>query len=290
MPKKTKANIWINFVVPLGTFLLGLVATLLFEKFQADFIKTETRIILVFILIQGFLIVIGLFVAALYLRTSELQGKTTVEELDKIRRQIGLSAQFIFDFPRADGTGILYKKATELVFKAETEILILHHNMSNVDWRNPEEEYRSDEWKKARGQYYQALLSKCNQHRQDTFFYRRILQIPESKKVKDGVIKRSMIGAGMALHCTELLQFIKQNPETALLKYSPVFLPQTLVLIDERFILWEVDAIDPDAKAGYMDALTIFDDTDGNFVKYLKNFYLKIDAQATKVKSVDLES
>jgi hypothetical protein len=290
MIKKFKANIWIDFIIPASTFLIGLIAPLAFETYKDAFINTDLRLILSFILIQGLLIVLGLIAVGVFLRKSEVQREATVREINEIRQKIGLSTQFVFDLPREDGTGILYKRATEIVFNAEKEILALHHNMADVDWREAQESYRNDEWKKARNRYYQALLNKCRQHGQDTFFYRRILQIPESRKVRDGIVKRSMIGAGMANHCTELLQFIKRNPEAALLKYSSLFLAQTLILVDERFILWEIDAIDPDAKAGYMDALNIFDDTDGSFVKYLKNFFLKIDAQAIKVKAIDLES
>lgn len=56
--------------------------------------------------------------------------------------------------------------------------------------------------------------------------------------------------------------------------------------MDDRYILWEIDAIDPDTQAEYMGAVLLFDDVHGRFVQYLKNLLMKIDAHSHIVREI----
>jgi hypothetical protein len=279
-------KLWIDVSIATASVVLGIIISPIFERLVDPLFGSETRASLVGILVLGLVIVAGIAAIGAYIRRDEIRGESLSRSIQEIRNKLGLSARFVTDLPRAEGTGELYRRANEIISQAEKEIWVLWH-CNHYLARRSEEEIRSEGWRMQRDIYHETLLRKCNEHKRDTFFYRRILQIPNSADVKDGVISSKVLSyPTIVKHCKELLDYIRQNPETAVLKYAPIFLPQTIVLVDERYVLWEIDAIDPDTQSEYMDAVLIFDDADKQFIRYMKNFFLKVDAHSYMVKQV----
>lgn len=276
MPKRYK--LWIDILIAVAAAILGIIVSPILEIPIKPQFGNETRASLIAILVLGFVIVAGMAAVGVYVRKIETRDESLARSIQEIRNKLGLSAELVVDLPRAEGTGEVYRRASEIYSQAEKEIWIL--------WcRNPfahqfEEEIRSEEWKTQRDIYFATLFHKLNEQRQKTFFYRRILQIPSGSDVTDGVLSSKALTPTMMDHCKELLKYIRQNPETAILKYAPVFLPATVALVDDRYVLWEIDAIDPDTQTDYMSAVLIFDDANGQFVQYIKNLLLKIDAHS----------
>jgi hypothetical protein len=230
-------------------------------------------------------IIAGISAIGVYLRRDEVRDESVSRAIEEIKSKLGLSAQFVTDLPRTEGTGEIYRRANEIISQAEKEIWVLWHRDPNLA-RRSEEDYRSEGWKTQRDIYHETLNQKCDEHKRDTFFYRRILQIPESENIKNGVLSSSVLSITMIKHCKELLNYIQRYPEVAVLKYAPIFLANTIVLVDERYIIWEIDAVDPDTQSSYMDAMLVFDDADKNFVRYLRSFFLKVDAHSHMVKQI----
>ncbi len=282
MPKK---EFWIDVLIAIASVIIGIIVSPIFEVLITPLFGSETRASLIAVLVLGLVIIAGIAVIGVYIRKVETRDENLAQAIQDIKNKLHLSAELVIDLPRTEGKGEIYRRVSEIYLRAEKEIWIL--------WRrNPfftgqsEEEIRSEEWKRQRDHYYTVLFQKLNQHRDKTFFYRRILQIPEPSHFADGIIDSIALTPEMAMHCKELLEYIRQNPENAVLKYAPIFLPETVGLVDDRYILWEIDAIDPETQADYMGAVLIFDDADGRFVQYLKNLLAKIDAHSYIVKEI----
>lgn len=280
-----KYKLWIDVPIAVTSVVLGIIISPIFERLVDPLFSSETRASLTAILVLGLVIVAGITAIGAYVRRSETRDEGLTRSIQDIRNKLGLSAQLVIDLPRAEGTGEVYRRASEIYSQAEKEIWVLWRRNPYSAHRS-EEEIRSEEWKRQKDIYYETLFRKCSEHRQGTFFYRRILQIPNDTDVKDGVVNSKALTSETAKHCKDLLGYIRQNPEVAVLKYAPVFLPQTIALVDERYVLWEIDAIDPDTQFAYMDAVLIFDDADGRFIQYMKNFFLKVDAHSHMVKDI----
>jgi len=278
-------KLWIDIPIAVASVTLGIMISPVFERLVDPLFGSETRATLTAILILGLVIVAGITAIGAYVRRSETHDEDLTRSIQDIRNKLGLSAQLVIDLPRAEGRGEVYRRASEIYSQAEKEIWILWRRNPYLAPRS-EEEIRSEEWKKQRDVYYETLFRKCSEHRQGAFFYRRILQIPNDADVKDGVVNSKALTPEMRKHCKDLLGYIRQNPEVAVLKYAPVFLPQTIALVDDRYVLWEIDAIDPDTQFAYMDAVLIFDDADRQFIQYMKNFFLKVDAHSHMVKDI----
>lgn len=196
-------------------------------------------------------------------------------------------AHFVRELPLKQARGATYQIAADLIENAEKEILVLWYQ-NPLSLKVPEEQWRSDEWNKQKSRYHQALIKKCLENKGKSFFYRRILQIPEPIKVKNGIIKHNLLSTTTFEHCYALLDFINKNPEssTAVLKYAPIFMEQVFVLIDGRHILWEVDGLNPENDSEYMDSVVVFDDLNGDFAHYLRDFFMKVDVHSSLVKQV----
>lgn len=282
MPKRYK--LWIDVLIAVAAVILGIIVSPIFEVLITPLFGNETRASLIAILVLGFVIVAGIAAVGVYVHKIETRDESLARSIQDIRNKLGLSAELVVDLPRAEGTGEVYRRVSEIYSQAEKEIWILWRR--NPFAHQSEEEIRSEEWKTQRDIYYVTLFRKLNEQRQKTFFYRRILQIPSGSDVTDGVLSSKALTSEMMDHCKELLKYIRQNPETAILKYAPVFLPETVALVDDRYVLWEIDAIDPDTQADYMSAVLIFDDANGQFVQYIKNLLLKIDAHSHIVREI----
>ena len=282
MKKKT---VWIDVLIAVASVVIGIVVSPIFEVLITPMFGTETRASLVAVLVLGLVVIAGIASVGVFVRKVETRDESLALSIEDIRSKLSLSAELVVDLPRAEGTGEVYRRVSEIYSSADKEIWIL--------WRrNPffsgqsEEEIRSEEWKRQREHYYTVLFQKLNERRDKTFFYRRILQIPDPSHFTDGIIDSAALTPEMAMHCKELLEYIRQNPESAVLKYAPIFLPETVALVDDRYILWEIDAIDPETQSDYTSAVLIFDDTDGRFVQYLKSLLVKIDAYSHIVSEI----
>ncbi|OQA19252.1 MAG: hypothetical protein BWY63_01782 [Chloroflexi bacterium ADurb.Bin360] len=281
MPKK---ELWIDILIAIASVIIGIIVSPIFEVLITPLFGSETRASLVAVLVLGLIIVSGIAAIGVYIRKVETRDESFARSIQDIKNKLSLSAELIVDLPRTEGIGEVYRRVSEIYSRAEKEIWILWRR--NPFAQQSEEEIRSEEWKGQRDNYYTTLFRKLNEQRDKTFFYRRILQIPNPSRAADGILDSTALTQEMAKHCKELLEYVRQNPENAILKQAPIFLPETVALVDDRYILWEIDAIDPDTRADYVSAVLIFDDVDGRFVQYLKNLLVKIDAHSHIVREI----
>lgn len=281
MPKR---ELWIDVLIAVASVIIGIIVSPIFEVLITPLFGTETRASLIAVLVLGLVIIAGIAAIGVYIRKVETRDENFAQAIQDIKNKLRLSAELVIDLPRAEGKGEVYRRVSEIYSQAEKEIWILWRR--NPFAQQSEEEIRSDEWKRQREHYYTTLFRKLSENRDKTFFYRRILQIPNPSHTADGILDNTALTQEMAKHCKELLEYIHENPEVAVLKYAPIFLPETVGLVDDRYILWEIDAIDPDTQADYMGAVLIFDDADGRFVQHLKNLLMKIDAHSQIVREI----
>lgn len=281
MPKR---ELWIDILIAIASVIIGIIVSPIFEVLITPLFGSETRASLIAVLILGLVIIAGIAAVGIYIRRVETRDENFAKAIQDIKKKLSLSAELVVDLPRTEGKGEVYRRVSEIYLRAEKEIWILWRR--NPFAQQSEEEIRSDEWKRQRDHYYTTLLQKLNENRDKTFFYRRILQISNPSHTADGILDSKALTQEMTKHCKELLECIRQNPEVAVLKYASIFLPETVGLVDDRYILWEIDAIEPDTQADYMSAVLIFDDVDGQFAQYLKNLLVKIDAHSQIVREI----
>jgi len=281
MPKR---EFWIDVLIAVASVIIGIIVSPIFEVLITPLFGTETRASLIAVLVLGLVIIAGIAAIGVYIRKVETRDESLTRSIQDIKNKLSLSAELVVDLPRTEGKGEVYRRVSEIYSRAEKEIWILWRR--NPFAQQSEEDIRSEEWRRQRDHYYTTLFRKLNEQRDTTFFYRRILQIPNPSHTADGILDSTALTQEMAKHCKDLLEHIRQNPESAVLKYAPIFLPETIALVDGRYILWEIDAIDPDTQADYMGAVLLFDDVHGRFVQYLKNLLMKIDAHSHIVREI----
>ena len=121
------------------------------------------------------------------------------------------------------------------------------------------------------------------QHKDEEFFYRRIYQFPEGLDAK---FTEARVGTRWYAHTKTMLEMLKAYPDAAVIKKSPLFLQQNFYIVDERYVIWGIDAIDPEYNVPYYEGTLFFDDPHKEFVEYLKSFFLRIDAYATIISKL----
>ena len=270
-------------MIALASTIFGLLIGPMFEKITSSIFDTPTRALLSGFSMLAILTIVAITTIGFFARRNENELTSIHNELSSVNRKLGLTVKFVHDPPNR-GTGKIYRTAREMIEKAEKEILVLHYRRP----RSPLERERkhsieTEEYKKERDKYSEALLNKIRQHKKDKFFYRRVIQFSEGRDVK---FTEDQFGKRWFEHTKIILELLKDYPEAACIKKAPAFLEQTYIIVDERYIFWVINGIDPEHEIQYMEGAFFLDDPHCVLVPYLKRFFERIDANATIIKKV----
>ena len=205
------------------------------------------------------------------------------QELSSINRRLGLTLRFIHDPPKRS-TGEVYRTACTMIEMAEKEILVLHYRRPrSLLERERQKNIETEAYQIERERFSQALLAKIKKHKKDKFFYRRVIQFSDDRDTK---FTEENFGNRWFQHTKDILEILEDYPEAAYVKKAPAFLEQTYIIVDERYVFWVINGIDPDHKIQYMEGALFFDDPNQELVPYLKRLFERIDAHATIIKKV----
>lgn len=215
---------------------------------------------------------------------SILKVISTTENLDANINEIVQHIGKKFDFIQIDGNyGLAKRTIRSLIEHATKEVLVLDYNPQqqvNNLLRSSPQDIMSDE----RRNYYDALLEKSTTNKPGQFRYRRILQIPDGFKVADILTGDTIL----KLHCHELVKISARSPEIASLKACPMLHEGAFILIDGRYLVVDLNILDPENHYYIGGGHFLFDDPTGEMIHTFRLFFDRAEAHATPVKINDL--
>jgi len=273
----------IEILIAIASTVFGFLIGPLFEKITSPLFDTPTRALLVGLLFVALLSIISMITIGIFARQHEKGINQVSGELSSINRRLGLTVRFVHD-PPSRSTGEVYRTAREIIEKSEKEILHFYYcRPQPVIHAQPQQSVESDAYRVERAKYTQAILDKIRQNQNGRFFYRRIFQFPEGR---DSKFTEERVGKRWFEQVKAIMDIVDEYSDAAIIKKAPLFLQQTFFIVDERFVIWGIDAIDPQPGVRYYEGALFFDDPHQEFIQYLKGFFLRVDAHATIIKNV----
>ncbi|HID08004.1 MAG TPA: hypothetical protein EYP10_12760 [Armatimonadetes bacterium] len=270
----------IEILIALASGVFGILIGPLLERITSPLFDTPTRALLTGLSFLALISIISVVTTGVFARRHERAYKSVNDELSSINRRLGLTVRFIHDPPKRS-TGEVYRIAREIIEKAESEILVLHHiRLREEDFARRIE---TDEYQTERDKYTLALLEKLRQNKDKRLFYRRVFQLPEGRDTK---LTEERLGKRWFGHAKAVLEILDEYPDAGYIKKASVFLEQTYVIVDRRYVIWAIDGIEPEHGVRYMEGALFFDDPHQEFVQYLLGFFQRVDAHAIIVRQL----
>lgn len=286
----------VQISVSVASIVFGLTISPLLEKITSPLFDTPSRAILTSILFLSLLMIIAIVIISVFAKRNEEstaranqrheENVTQInQKLIDISNCLGLSLKFVHDPPH-NGTGRIYRAFREIVEKADNEILALYVSRSGEHTKSARGRgVETIEYQIEREKYFKSLIEKLQQKADENkrFFYRRIVQFPESKDTK---VNEARMGKRWFDHTEEVLEILKKQPDAGWLKKSSLFFEQSFLIVDKRYVICPMDGTDPKYDSFYVEGALIFDDPDQVFVQYLIDFFHRVDTNAVVVSKV----
>jgi hypothetical protein len=240
-----------------GSFICGIIISQIVEKIIQDQPESFYSIFLVFLLL-----ILNTMMYFCIRRTEDLADK------------LGFYIQFC-----GGGTPeerkYLFSRATEIVNQAKESIYALNTFMQEYhDSGTREDETVSQ----AKSEYYKALIKSISRGVK----YRRILQIPDGKRLKDILYDNYYIQ-----HFREIIKLQNESPNLLSLKVvSPKYNISTFLIIDETIIVLQIDQI-VDNKL-QMAGIIIIEDPRREITNRFCTIFNSLDNQSRAVQGLEL--
>lgn len=273
----------IDVLIAIASAVFGLLISPLLEKITSPLFDTPTRALLAGLSLLALLSIIAVVTTGIFARRHEKGISEVNDELSSINQRLGLTVRCVHSPPKRS-TGEAYRISREIIEKAENEILILHY-LRPPQKRSVERTYpiETEEYRIERDKYTLALLEKFRQNRDRRLFYRRIIQLPEGKDTK---LTEERLGKRWVEHIQAVFEILDEFQDAGYIKKAPVFLEQTYVIVDRRYVIWGIDSVEPEHGVRYMEGTLFFEDPHKEFIQFLLGFFQRIDAHATIVRKV----
>lgn len=298
MRKKSKKIAKIQILLSIASTVLGLIASVVLDKvLPSAFTDTSYHAVLTSIALLAVLVIIGLVTISVFaqaneeliLKVDQKQESNILkvnQKLADIGNNIGgLKWTFVQDPPKS-GKGIIYYSFTEIIEKAESEILCLFVNREGEHSKSDQgKEVTTPAYRGERENYLDAIVDKLQQKANEDkkFFYKRIIQLPEGKGTP---ITEERIGKRWYDHFEKVLEILQEKTDAGYLKKSDLFFEQSFLIVDKRHVIFPLDGRDPTYGAFYVEGALIFFDFDQKFVKYLIDFFGRVDANASRINQL----
>lgn len=283
MLAKLKRSAGIEVLIAIASIVFGILIGPILEAISSPFFDTLARATLSGILGLALLTIIAIVTLGIFANRQEKNLVEVSHELASIRRRLGLTVQFVHSPPN-HSTGEVYKISRGIIEKAEKEILHLYYlrPQGSVE-PTPKHSVETEAYQSEREKYTQAILDVVRRHKDDKFFYRRIFQFPEGETAK---FTEDRVGKRWFEHTKAVLELAEANPDVAVIKKAPLFLQQNFFIVDQRYVIWGIDALDPEYEVPYYEGTLFFDDPHKEFIHYLQGYFLKVDARAVIMKKL----
>ena len=279
-------NKFITIALVISSVLIGVYAEAILDITFKNQIESNPQAPIWWgLLIFSTLILITATFLAIYIQQNQNDKMEIKKELNNINESLGLTVTFVHDPPQRS-TGEVYKRCRQIVEKAEKEILIVTRSgLQDSDRLGVESGILSQQYEAEIINYFNALHEKIKNNRNTKYFFRRILQSSEGADIS---ITKDRVGERRFHHLKNVLEFLEEYPECGYFKVAPILFEHAFLIVDERYVILTIEASNPDQKVHYMEGVLIFDDPQKKLVRYLKNFFNKVDAHGVIVKNFNL--
>jgi hypothetical protein len=283
MLERIKKHEGIDIAIAAASAVFGLLISPIFDAITTPLVDPLVRAVLSAISLFSILIIISIIVIGVFAKRQEKDVAKVDEELSSINRRLGLSVRFV-QSPPNHSTGEVYRISREIIEKAEKEILHFYYiRPQGTSEPTPQHSIETETYQRERAKYTQAILDVVRKHKNNKFFYRKIFQFPEGRNAS---FTEERVGKRWYEHTKTMLEVLTDYPDVAVIKKAPLFLQQNFFIVDERYIIWGIDAIDPEYDVPYYEGTLFFDDPHQEFIRYLKNYFLRVDAHATIIQKL----
>lgn len=283
--ERLKGRPWIQVLTAVASGLVGIVISPIFERIVDPAFDTPTRALLSGFLLLSLLLVVGMIAVGIFATRSEQHRQAISDQMNAIDWKLGVTVEFVYDPP--PGTGEVFRRVTEIVKEARDSICVLAHYVKRPHvHREVRRQIRSEAYKQAEIKYGQTLLEKVEEHEAKQYFYRRILQLEGYKDERE--FSEEWMSEWTIEHCQSMLEYM-QRYRSIILKVAPTFFPCTFVLVDDQYVILAFYGYDPPTLSRWTDSALIFHDPHGSLVRYLRDFFDKVDAHGVIPKSLKEE-
>jgi hypothetical protein len=272
---------WREALLAIASALIGLFAQPAAEAIVAPIFQVQNLPTIVFFMTCALFLISATYTITLS-NAAHRRAQETFNRVDDLARSIGVRLTFVSAGP--DAPKRVYPWASHLIRDAKKEILVLDYVPLTEagDRARYEPEIRVSSERRA---YYEEIQHRLEKEPLEGFRYRRIIQIPRGYHLASVVSKDPVLQQ----HCQTLAVIGARQPEFASLKTCEPFYEGTIIIIDQRHIMLEIDALDPDSREYYMRGAFLFDDPVGELISQFRRFFDRIDANAVLVRMPDLE-
>jgi hypothetical protein len=273
-----------EILIAVASTIFGLLVGPILEKITMPLFDIPTRATLASILLLSVMTIISITMVGILIRRSDTDMVKLSGDILNVRQRLGLTVRFIHDIP-SKSQGEAYRIERQIIESAQKEILILHYSRPrSSSERIQKENLETEAYKKERNRTMQTVIQKLQQHKDDKFFYRRVIQLPDSITTK---LDRERLGTHWTKHLNDILDLQKNlASEAACIKKSPLFFELTFVMVDEQYVILRPSGTDPDQGVRYAEGAFVFDDPYHELTPYLKGIFLKIDAHGLIVRTL----
>jgi hypothetical protein len=248
-----------ELIVALSSVVATIVVERLLEIRAEDaFSSTEGAIKWGFITVIG---LIGLLIVSLGWFERRRDADTAAIEalLGRLNQQLNIQVQFVKERQNA-GTGETYARNKKIIESARERVWVLHYANEVPEMGRPGTGTKpNDRHKERQREYDAALLAVARKHHAKQDFYTRIIQSPEGAA---GPIDEQLIGRRWMDHCRAMIDLQRESNHrhSIRLMKAPYFLKNTIILVDLEYVIFVLDAYEPDEQLNFEQGLLILQD------------------------------
>jgi hypothetical protein len=263
-------SFWLPTITSVVSFVVGTVAGPTIEKLiDVGFFDTAEGTILFLLAVLILTVAASVIIASALVNKAEKRERKWLEELAKVKDQIGLTVEFIED-PVQHSTGAFHSRARELVEQAQESILVLDHGILGKS--RELDAIRSPEDKASQREYCAALIAKAEKNRNVPRFYKRICQFDDGK----GHFTLDWKSKEWIEHYRTIMD-LQERYGCAELRVARTFFPENVLIVDEKHIMLVVDTYDYERGMERRYGTLYFYDPSQKVVKTLQSVVTRLE-------------
>ena len=215
----------LSVVVPVSTFVVGLIVKLAFDKLNGTFVETIQALTLVSLAGVGVIMVTFSIVLTVMVQETRDSQSAIEHRIDEITRKYGLTAEFIDDGD-GDAGGITYERTRELIEDARSSLVFVDLWTQIGDYLGGKTIARE-----RREAYYRAISEQVTRHRDyrgDKQFHRRIIQIPN---LTSGIDLSFFADHILSEHLRTCLEIQEVAPRASVIRLAPPYIHTVFAVI-----------------------------------------------------------
>jgi hypothetical protein len=271
---KKKSLQTVQIIIAIGFGLLGFLVPLILDHFGAGFITSHDRFVVVVSVVSGVILISSLIGFTVLFSDNFRTQKEILSHTEDLVKRVGVTARLLTYGPEGEYPSSL-ELVSSLVAAAEKEIVVLDY----LPWAG-DPDLQADMSKELQNWY--TCLENASKR---GVIYKRIVQLQDGAT---NTLARPIINnQAMIRHFQRMLKLqSNESLSRVSLKTSRVFLPGiSFIVIDRRYVFWEIPYLDGDGKFVF-DLDLFFNDANGQFVNDITKYFTRIDDRSTFVKKL----